>query len=92
MLSLVLIDVRQYIDKRGKNPFEKWFRSLTAEAAAKVTTVLEKMAKGNFSNVKAVGDGVSEYKLDWGPGYRIYLVRMAKRRNGTHQRLPGDSS
>jgi len=73
MLSLVLIDVRQYIDKRGKNPFEKWFRSLTAEAAAKVTTVLEKMAKGNFSNVKAVGDGVSEYKLDWGPGYRIYF-------------------
>ena len=31
MLSLVLIEVRQYIDKSGKNPFEKWFRSLSAE-------------------------------------------------------------
>jgi putative addiction module killer protein len=31
------------------------------------------MAGGNLSNVEPVGEGVSEYKLDWGPGYRIYF-------------------
>jgi hypothetical protein len=45
MLLSIVIDVRQYIDKNGKKPFEKWFRSLSAEAAAKVTTVLEKMPR-----------------------------------------------
>jgi hypothetical protein len=45
MLLSIVIDVRQYIDKNGKKPFEKWFRSLSAEAAPKVTTVLEKMPR-----------------------------------------------
>ncbi len=33
------------------------------------------MENGNFSNVKSVGQGVHEYKLDFGPGYRIYFGR-----------------
>jgi putative addiction module killer protein len=42
-------------------------------AAVKVTVALERMEEGNFSNAKAVGAGVSEYKIDFGPGYRIYF-------------------
>jgi putative addiction module killer protein len=38
----------------------------------KVTTALERIAQGNLSNVKALGAGVSEYKIDFGPGYRLY--------------------
>lgn len=68
-----MIDVQQYIDSKGKTPFGKWFDSLDVQAAAKVTTALEKIAKGNLSNVEPVGEGVSEYKIDWGPGYRIYF-------------------
>jgi len=37
-----------------------------------VTTVLYRMEQGNLSNVKPVGQGVAEYKIDFGPGYRIY--------------------
>jgi putative addiction module killer protein len=40
--------------------------------AAKVTTVT-RISLGNFSNVEGVGSGVFEYKLDFGPGYRIYF-------------------
>ena len=46
---------------------------LEAQAAAKVTTALQRMEQGNFSRVKGVGSGVFEYTLDFGPGYRIYF-------------------
>jgi len=59
--------------KQGVSPFGTWFNSLDAHAAAKVATALYRLEQGNLSNVKAVGKGVSEYKLDFGPGYRIYF-------------------
>jgi putative addiction module killer protein len=58
---------------RGMSPFGKWFARLDAHAAAKVTAALYRMEQGNFSNVKSVGKGVSEYRVDFGPGYRIYF-------------------
>ena len=57
----------------GSSPFAKWFSGLEAPAAAKVATALYRLEQGNVSNVKSVGKGVSEYKIDFGPGYRIYF-------------------
>ncbi len=57
----------------GSSPFVKWFSGLEAPAAAKVATALYRLEQGNLSNVKSVGKGVSEYKIDFGPGYRIYF-------------------
>ena len=65
--------VVEYLDADGASPFAKWFERLDAVAAAKVTTALYRMEQGNLSNVKAVGQGVAEYRIDFGPGYRIYL-------------------
>ena len=48
-------------------------------AAAKVTIALTRMEQGNFSNAKGVGAGVYEYKIDFGPGYRIYFGRDGER-------------
>ena len=70
-----MLDVREYIDTAGRSPFTKWLRALNVHAAAKVAMALERVADGNLSNVKAVGDGVLEYKIDFGPGYRIYFGR-----------------
>jgi len=70
-----VLHVREYIDTAGRSPFTKWLRALNVEAAAKVATALERIAEGNLSNVKAVGKGVLEYKVDFGPGYRIYFGR-----------------
>ncbi len=67
------IRVVEYLDLQGKSPFARWFEGLNAEAAAKVTTALYRLAQGNFSNVKGVGSGVFEYRIDFGPGYRIYF-------------------
>ncbi len=54
------IELRYYVNERGRSPFEKWFDGLNAQAAAKVTTALARIQQGNFSNVKGVGGGVYE--------------------------------
>jgi putative addiction module killer protein len=59
--------------RKGTSPFAAWFSGLNAPAAAKITAALYRLEQGNFSNVKAVGKGVSEYRIDFGPGYRIYF-------------------
>lgn len=68
-----MIDVVEYEDEDGSHPYSKWFASLNTPAALKVRTAIARIEAGNFSNVKAIGQGVSEYKLDFGPGYRIYF-------------------
>jgi len=69
------IELLLYEDERGRNPFAKWFSRLDDKTAARINTYLERLANGNFSNVKGVGGGVSELKADFGPGYRIYFGR-----------------
>jgi putative addiction module killer protein len=68
-----MIDVREYLDIKGRSPYAAWFDSLNATAAAKVATAITRISLGNFSNVEGIGSGVFEYKLDFGPGYRIYF-------------------
>ena len=74
-----MIDIREYLDTRGHSPYAAWFDSLKAEVAAKVATALARISLGNFSNVEGVGSGVFEYKLDYGPGYRIYFGKDGER-------------
>jgi putative addiction module killer protein len=68
-----MIEVREYLDSSGRSLYAAWFDSLNAQAAAKVATAVTRISLGNFSNVEGVGSGVFEYKLDVGPGYRIYF-------------------
>jgi putative addiction module killer protein len=64
----------EYLDAAGRSPFTDWFDGLAA-AAAKVTVALARIELGNLSNVKPVGAGVLEYRIDTGPGYRVYFGR-----------------
>jgi putative addiction module killer protein len=70
-----VLELRYYLTGDGKSPFRGWFDDLDAAAAAKVTVALARLEQGNTSNTKTVGEGVLEYRIDWGPGYRIYLGR-----------------
>ncbi len=69
------MDIAEYLDAKGTSPFAGWFDGLDAQAAAKVTVALQRIRQGNFSNAKGVGAGVLEYRIDFGPGYRIYFGR-----------------
>jgi putative addiction module killer protein len=68
-----VIELRGYIDEHGKARFADWLDGLDSIAAARVTIALTRMERGNSSNVKSVGGGVFEYKIDFGPGYRVYF-------------------
>ena len=74
-----MLAVREYIDTTGRSPFTKWLHTLNVQAAAKVATALERISDGNLSSVNPVGGGVLEYKIDFGPGYRIYFGRDGDR-------------
>ena len=68
------IKVEEYVREDKSTPYKSWFDSLDAQAAAKVATATLRMEMGNTSNVKWF-DGIGEYVIDWGPGYRIYLTQ-----------------
>jgi putative addiction module killer protein len=68
-----MLEIREYVDAEGRSPYARWFDRLDARAAAKVATALVRMEQGNLSNSKGVGAGVSEYRIDFGPGYRVYF-------------------
>ncbi|KMM79461.1 type II toxin-antitoxin system RelE/ParE family toxin [Pseudomonas deceptionensis] len=72
------ISVEEYCGQDRTSPFERWFSSLDAQAAAKVSTAILRMEMGNTSNIKWF-DGLGEYRIHWGPGYRIYLLQEGKR-------------
>ena len=70
-----MLELRYYLASDGGSPFEEWFTGLDAAAAAKVAVALARLEQGNLSNVKPVGEGVLEYRINWGPGYRVYFGR-----------------
>jgi len=70
-----MLEIRYYVTSGGHQPFAEWFADLDPVARAKVARALVRMEQGNLSNVKSIGEGVLEYRIDFGPGYRVYFGR-----------------
>lgn len=66
--------IREFVREDGSSPFKQWFDSLDYQAAAKMTVALARMETGHTANIKWFS-GLGEYRIDWGPGYRIYLLK-----------------
>ena len=66
--------LRELVLPDGSSPYADWFSTLDAVAAAKLTVAAARMERGNLSNVEWFR-GIGEYRIDWGPGYRIYLAK-----------------
>jgi putative addiction module killer protein len=59
--------------------FDQWLRDLRNRTArAKITGRIDRLSQGNPGHVRAVGEGISEMKVDTGPGYRIYYKQTGK--------------
>jgi putative addiction module killer protein len=74
-----VIEIRQYIDRSGRNPFDRWFQSLDDDTQARIVVSLDRLERENLSGTKSVGGGVLELRLDYGPGFRIYFGRDGER-------------
>jgi putative addiction module killer protein len=56
--------------------FAAWMEGLRdARTKARITQRLDRLKRGNFGDVKPVGDGIREMRIDYGPGYRVYYCR-----------------
>lgn len=70
-------EIREFTEA-GRSPFAEWFDDLDSVTAARVDRYLRRLESGNFGAAKALGAGVSELRLDFGPGYRVYFGRDGK--------------
>lgn len=67
-------DLREYLTDAGRNPFREWMDGLRdLQARARIRIRLNRVRLGNFGDSKSVGEGVLELRMDFGPGYRVYL-------------------
>lgn len=90
-----MVAVLEYLDHAGHSPYAEWFNNLDPVVAAKIATAIIRMGQGNFSNAKGVGGGVYEYRVNYGPGYRIYFGKDGDRlvillAGGTKKRQASD--
>ena len=64
------------IEIRQTEAYFQWFDSLRdRQARARINARIRRLSLGNFGDVKPVGEGVSELRIDYGPGYRVYFVQ-----------------
>lgn len=73
-----MITLEEYLQENETSPFGRWFSTLNAQAALKVSNALVRLELGNSSNIKWF-EGLGECRINLGPGYRIYLVQEGKR-------------
>lgn len=81
-------------DEDGREPFTEWLAGLDAKTEAIVLGRIDRIEDGNFGDVEPAGEGVSELRIDFGPGYRIYFGQIDKQvhliRGGTKKNQQWD--
>ena len=71
-----MTEIRHYVSRAGKDVFDDWLSRLDdSRAQAKIAIRINRLAVGNFGDCKALGQGLYELRIDWGPGYRVYFGR-----------------
>lgn len=69
------IRVEEYVRENGDTPYKAWFDRLDVHAAAKTTSAKVRLSLGNTGALKSLTGGLTELRIDWGPGLRVYLVQ-----------------
>ena len=77
-LATVSYKIRM-LDVQTTELFDQWLSDLTNRAArARIISRIDRLSRGNAGDVKAVGEGISEMRIDTGPGYRVYYKQTGR--------------
>ena len=77
---MIFIEVSQCVDSNGRNHVKEWLDSFSdIPTRARIEIRISRMERGLFGDNRPVGEGVTELKLDFGPGYRVYFGREGSR-------------
>lgn len=75
-----MYDIQTYRTDDDVEPYVAWLGALPdRQAKARIVVRVNRMAGGNLGDVKPVGDGVWEARIDYGPGYRLYYAQAGRR-------------
>src|SRR5450759_2467209 len=67
------------VEIRQTEAYFQWFDSMCdRQARARINARIRRLSLGNFGDVKPIGEGVSELRIDFGPGYRLYFVQRGQ--------------
>jgi len=67
------------IEVRQTDEYSEWFANLRdRQARARINARIRRLSLGNPGDVKPVGEGVSELRIDYGPGYRVYFIQRGR--------------
>lgn len=73
-----MIEIRRYVTQAGKDVIGDWLAGLDTHLRARIATRVDRLSLGNFGDCKSLRDGVSELRIDVGPGYRLYYAMLGR--------------
>ena len=82
--ATIPLTVVEYVREDSSCPNRTWFDDLDPQAAAKAATAIVRLELGNTTSLKRIGT-IAEYRIDWGPGYRMNAIPLAR---GSSQPIP----
>jgi putative addiction module killer protein len=74
-----MVDIRHYVTRNGKDVLAEWLGELADNhAKARIADRIDRLSRGNFGDRKSLGGALSELRIDWGPGYRLYYAMIGR--------------
>jgi putative addiction module killer protein len=74
-----MLDVRRYVTADGRDTVGEWLEGLgDPKTRARINARIARLAVGNFGDAKVLREGVSELRIDFGPGYRVYFAKIGR--------------
>ena len=73
-----MVEIRRYVTRTGKDVVGDWLAGLDNQTRARIAARIDRLSLGNFGDSRRLREGVSELRIGWGPGYRVYYAMMGR--------------
>ncbi len=71
---MIINSINEYVDERGNSPYSQWLHGLKdPRTKARISMQVDRMALNLFGDARSIGDSLSELRIHFGPGYRVYF-------------------